>query len=78
MFRNDDIFIPLDNLQLVVVSLFDSLSIQPEVIVLTEMWLTEHDADIANFDGYCAHHVVRPSRRGGGVSIFCASSIISE
>jgi len=47
-----------------------------QIMVFTETWNKDGcDMRISGFDGY---HVVRPSCRGGGVSIYCDKVFISE
>ena len=46
------------------------LSIDFNVIAVTETWLNEANADIYNIDDYLHFHLVRPEKMGGGVSIF--------
>lgn len=50
------------------VSFLNNLVKIPDIIVLTETWFSDTYCD--GFDDYCAFHVCRTNRRGGGVSIF--------
>lgn len=50
------------------VSMFCSLTKTPDVIIITESWLTDDNSSMAVIDGYVGYHTVRQTR-GGGVSI---------
>ena len=63
--RNKDSFIAMLN----------SLYKHPEVVVLTETWLTPDAVDFQLLDGYIEHHTIRQGGRGGGVSVLCWDSI---
>lgn len=52
------------------VSLLASLEIEPDILVLTETWLTNCDKEGAFLTGYNAFHTVREGGRSGGVSVF--------
>lgn len=60
----------------VFLSMLCSLSELPEVIVLTETWMTQNSLDSCNIEGYLGHHTLRFGRRSGGVSIFCRSAFV--
>ena len=45
------------------------------IIGISESWLKDHNADRYGIEGYQAVHKYRPTRTGGGVSIFVQDSI---
>lgn len=47
----------------------------PDIIILSETWLTEVNKDCAIIDGYVAHHTVRSIGRSGGVSVFTRDTL---
>jgi len=54
----------------------DQLNVKPSAIILSETWFSPtHTSDI---DGYCAFHVYRDGRRGGGVSIYINNDYVSK
>ena len=55
------------------VALLSSMEVMPDVLVLTETWLSSVDSCYANISGYDAYHTVRERDKSGGVSIFCSS-----
>jgi len=61
--------------------LLDQFVVRPDVIVLTETWFSTSNCN-ADLPGYCAQHVYRTDRRGGGVSVFTKrnykSCLVSE
>ena len=52
-----------------------SLCIQFDILCFTESWLNSSTKDLIHFNNYDSEHTLRPSRRGGGVSIFIKNSI---
>jgi hypothetical protein len=52
------------------IAVMESLSQQPEIIIITETWLSD-DAGPSIMEGYQAFHTVRSNGKGGGVSVFC-------
>ena len=56
-------------------SVLDALLKPPEVIVLTETWITDVNVGCSDIDGYEAYHITRAGGRGGGVSVFYRNSI---
>ena len=60
------------------VSLLESFTKLPDVVVLTETWLCDNNKDICNMEGYSSYHTIRLGRRSGGVSVFCRSALRSE
>ena len=57
------------------IAMLKSLSKMPEIIVLTETWLTPDETDQHLLDGYTEYHTARPTGRGGGVSLLCWDTI---
>jgi exonuclease III len=56
-----------------------SLRSQPDVIILSETWLSESAAAYCSMEGYDSYHTVRDGGRGGGVSVFSrVGMIVSE
>ena len=55
-------------------AMLSSLNVYPNVIVLSETWLS----DDVNMDGFKDFHTFRNDRRSGGVSVFCNESYNSE
>ena len=55
-------------------AMLSSLNVYPNVIVLSETWLS----DDVNMDGFKDFHTFRNDRRSGGVSIFCNENYNSE
>ena len=60
------------------ISMMDSFSKCPDVLVLTETWLTKDVVNMCNLEGYNAYHTVREGRRSGGVSVFCLRGSVSQ
>ena len=65
-------------------ALFNSLSIKPSFIILTETWNSEENSKLCMFDGYRGTHVFRERSGGrgggigGGVSIFYDDSLSGD
>jgi len=55
-----------------IVVLLDLLKIKFDVICFTESWLTTHNHNLYDLDGYNSFHCLRPEnyKRGGGISVF--------
>ena len=53
----------------ILISVVSSMITQPQVLVLTETWLTDENRALANIVGYKGFHTIRGTR-GGGVSIY--------
>ena len=53
-------------------SVLECLYKSPEILVLTETWLTIDDQSTCSVEGYNEFHTVRHAGRGGGVSVLCA------
>ena len=52
------------------ICILNSCNYIPDVIVLTETWLTNDNKNAAIVEGYCAVHTIRENANSGGVSIF--------
>ena len=59
-------------------AVLSTLSTQPDVIALSETWLTEHDKDLFFLDGYQAFHVVRQHSIHGGVSVLIREGLNAD
>ena len=57
------------------IAMLKAINKLPEIIVLTETWLTPDDTDQGLLDGYTEYHTARQAGRGGGVSVFCWDGI---
>ena len=57
-----------------VVSL-DSINLKFDVIAISESWLKNSTLDIY-FPGYVSYHSIRPSRSGGGTSLYIKNQAI--
>ena len=60
------------------VSLLHSLQRQPDIIILTETWITKDNEGSCNIEGYHSYHTTRKGGRGGGVSAFCHNSLNTQ
>ena len=56
-------------------ALFHSLKHPPDIIAVSEHWLTEINKDSLNFPGYKAFHVIRSWGLRGGISLFIRTNI---
>lgn len=63
-----------DNMQL----LLRSLHIQPDILAVTESWLTGNNKHLHQLTGYHSYHLTRNTRKQGGVSIFVFNLIHSQ
>ena len=52
------------------ICIMNSCNYDPDIIVLTETWLTDKNVDHANIEGYRVTHCIRQNANSGGVSIF--------
>ena len=59
-------------------ALICSLRTRFDVFCFTESWLNSSTVDLVHFDNYSSLHSLRPSKRGGGVSIFIHNNITSK
>ena len=59
-------------------SLLKTLHTQPDVLVFTETWLTHNNRDHYELLGYHSYHLVRNTRRQGGVSVFVSNNFFSK
>ena len=65
----------IDNLKVAL----ESLNCSPDVVCLSETWLTELNQHSYILDGYIAYHVTRPGQAArGGVSCFVKDTLQSE
>ena len=58
------------------IGFINTIQHQPDVIVLTETWLSDDNKSIYNIEGFTAYHTIR-NTRGGGVSIYCSNTLKS-
>ena len=58
--------------------LLESLSKQPDIIVLTESFLDSNNMTTTKLDGYNDFHVVRGEDKRGGVSIFVRNHLDAD
>ena len=56
----------------------DTTKFKHDIIILTETWARSNTSQLCTIPGYNAYHCYRPSRNGGGVSIFIKENLISE
>ena len=56
--------------------LLEEINFTVDVIILSETWFS--DDYVSEIDGYCGYHICRPSRGGGGVSIYVRSDMSSR
>ena len=61
-----------------IVSLFNSLHSQPDIIAVTETWLTDTNKHLFDFPGYHSYHLIRKTRPHGDVSIFISETLHSQ
>ena len=59
------------------IGLLNTILHKPDVIVLTETWLSDDNKSLYNIDRYTSYHTTR-NTRGGGVSIYCSNTIKSS
>ena len=55
-----------------------SLNKHPDVLVISETWLSDISKDQCKFAGYSSYHTARNYRSGGGISIFVNTSLDSS
>ena len=63
-----------DNLKI----LINSFSSEPDIIAVTETWLSDNALFLYELEGYRSYHVVRTAREHGGVSIYVHNNHQSE
>ena len=61
-----------------IVSHFNSLHSQPDIITVTETWLTDTNKHLFDFPGYHSCHLIRKKRPHEGVSIFISVTLHSQ
>ena len=59
-------------------SFLNSLNTPPDILTLTETWLSDYNKHLYDFQGYHSYHIIRKSRRQGGVSIFVSDLLYSQ
>ena len=52
-----------------------SLIVSPQILILTETWLTKDNVEFCSIEGYNPHHTIRSVGRSGGVSVFTADHL---
>ena len=52
-----------------------NLNKPPDILTLTETWLTPTNKHLYEFPGYHSHHLIRHTRAQGGVSVFVSDNI---
>ena len=55
--------------------LISSLDIEFSVLALTESWLKPHNCELFPLSGFNHEHLIRPTKTGGGVSIYIKDSL---
>ena len=58
-------------------AILESLMLPPDVIAISETWLTSDSSHYANLHGYSGYHVVRDSPYGGA-SIFVRDGLVTQ
>ena len=61
-----------------ITSFLKYLTNSPDIIAITETWLTNFNKDLFQLEGYHAYHLVRHTNPHGGVSLFVSKSIQTE
>ena len=61
-----------------IVAFLNSLITPPDILVVTETWLSDRNKDFFQLPGYHSYHLVRNVRAHGGVSIFISNKIESS
>ena len=57
------------------ISVLDNIAVTPDVLVLTETWLTKDIKKLYSIPGYNHFGVCRDEKRGGGISIYISNQI---
>ena len=60
------------------VAMLAELKYLPDILVLTETWLTIDDKDTASLEGYEVFHTIRTNTKSGGVSIYFRADLAFE
>ena len=55
--------------------LLHNVSLNFDVIAVTENWLDKHEVDCFNIEGYQVIHTIREYKKGGGCSIYISNSV---
>ena len=61
-----------------ILSFLNSLNTPPDILTFTETWLSDNNKHLYKFKGYHSYHIIRKSRRQGGVSIFVSDLLYSQ
>ena len=56
----------------------DSLSGHPDILVISETWITSENKHLCNIEGFNSFHTIRKERRGGGIAIYVSNRYIAE
>ena len=57
-------------------ALLSTVHRQPDIIILTETWISDCDAEFCNIEGYDSYHTI--GGRGRGVSVFCRDALVAD
>ena len=57
------------------IQLLHNVSLNFDVIAVTENWLDKHEVDCFNIEGYQVIHTIREYKKGGGCSIYISNSV---
>ena len=60
------------------VAFLNTINVKPDIIVITETWMSEANSSLCSIDGYIPYHSVRGTGRGGGVSVYCVETLNSN
>ena len=63
----------IDNIK----AFLNSLIAPPDVLAITETWLSETNKELFQLSGYQSYHLVRTIRPQGGVSVYISNNIQS-
>ena len=61
-----------------ITAFLNSLFTFPDILSVTETWLTDTNKDLFQLPGYYSYHLTRTVRPHGGVSVFISNSIQSQ
>ena len=64
----------IDNIQ----SFLKYLNSSPDIIPVTETWLTENNKHLHEFPGYHSYHLIRNTRAQGSVTVYVSDNLKSE
>lgn len=60
-----------------ITAFLSTLAIPPDILAITETWLTDTNKDFFDLPGYHAYHLVRNTRTQGGVTVFVSDDVES-